>query len=160
MIFSENTKIILNAGGWSEGRKFPIAEIQRKFQEKNLALHSAALNFLENFADLKFRYNSKKYDDGVNDFHFILDRTLGVAAPEDIMDFSDCIGVKLCPIGEMNRRNSIVTMAEDGRIFTFYSPFITLHALNYFDAINNICLEKSSIKTLPYTGEKLDFTVI
>ncbi len=159
MMFTENTKNILKVGGWSEARKFPISEIQKKYQEKNLALHSAALNFLENFANLEFQYKSNKYNDEIDEFHFMLDRTVLIADPEDIMDFSDCIGVKLCPIGEMDRGNSVVTMAEDGRIFTYYSPFITLYSLNYFDAINEFCSEGRSIKTLPYTGEKLDFTV-
>lgn len=160
MKFSEKATTILTACGWSESRKYPTSEIYKKFKEKNLTLHDAALNFLENFADLKFKFKSNKYNDGINEFHFMLDATTGVADPEDIIDFSECIGEKLCPIGEMNRGNSIITMAESGKIFTYYSPFISLNALNYFDAINGFCCEKHSIKTLPYTGEKLDFTEI
>ncbi len=157
MNFTESTKIILNAGGWSETRKYPRSEIQKKYQEQKLALHDAALHFLENFADLKFQYDSKKYDYGVNRFHFMLDRTVGIADPEDILDFSECLGKNLCPIGEMNKGNSIVTMAEDGKIFTYYSPFISLYAFNYIDAINGFCDEKQPLKTFPYTGEKIYF---
>ncbi len=158
MIFSENTKIILNAGGWSEARKYPRSEIQKKYQEKNLTLHSAALDFMEKFADLNFKFRSEAYDGELNLFHFMLGATTALADPEDILDYSECIGENLCPIGEMNRGNSIVTMAEDGKIFTYYSPFISLYAFNYIDAINGFCDEKQPLKTLPYTGEKLDFT--
>lgn len=159
MQFSENTKIILTSGGWSDSRKYPVSEIHKKFQENNLKLQSAALKFLESFADLKFVFKSNKYNYGINEFHFILDRTIGIADPEDIIDFSECIGKNLCPIGEMNKGNSVITMAEDGKIFTYYSPFISFYALNYVDAINGFCDEKQPIKTLPYTGEKLNFSV-
>lgn len=157
MIFSQHTLAILKAGGWSESRTMDGDIYASKLKERGFIPHEAALTFLRKFGELEFSFPSKKYRNCNNDCHFNIDKVLGVCDIEDINDFGNCIGTKLCPVGEIEKRNAIVAVAEDGRVFAYYSPFITLIANNYFDAFGVFFEEKSEIKTLPYTGDALQF---
>lgn len=157
MPFTEKTITILRANGWSENRLLPTKEYEKKLIAAGYKPHTAALEFLSKFEGLTVSFESSKYDDKINNCHFDLDKSIAVADIDDIEDFGACIGAALCPIGEMNRKNSIVAIAEDGRVFGYYSPYISLLGNNYFDAINIICSEEKPICTLLYTGAKLIF---
>lgn len=160
MKLSEKALKILHANGWTEDRNLNTDLYAQKLRDAGCKPHSAVLRFLARFEGLDIIFKSTDYNDHINQFHFVLARAIAIADIDDIEDFGQCVGTNLCPIGEIDRGNSTLAIAEDGRVFSWYSPFISLIANTDIEAINAICAETSSLKTLVYTGEPLDFTII
>jgi len=63
----------------------------------------------------------------------------------------------LCPVGEINRGNSIVAIGEDGRVFSYFSPFIALETLAVEDAIEHFLNEGNCIGVRCCDGRSLSF---
>lgn len=147
---------VLRDGGWTAQRRLCKDKFIRLFNEAEIASNDAALQFLEKFGDLRFTFASKK-SSGINQFHFDLEGALDSCFKRDIQDYGGSIGTTLCPVGELNRENSIIAIASDGRVYSYFSPFISLEGADYVEAIERFCNEDKAIKTLIYQGQPLDF---
>jgi hypothetical protein len=147
---------VLTDGGWSAQRKLSKDKFIRLLKDAEIAPNDAALQFLEKFGDLHLTFASGKKS-GTNQFHFELEEALDSCFKRDIQDYGDSIGTPLCPVGELNRGNSIIAIASDGRVYSYFSPFISLEGMDYVDAIERFCTEDKPIKTLIYQGQPLDF---
>ncbi|KPA13235.1 hypothetical protein MHK_006541 [Candidatus Magnetomorum sp. HK-1] len=165
MNFSETTLQILYNGNWTEKRLLPNEQFLDKYKKAGYTIHPSALDILQRFGNLSFSFPTKtkgkpKALKGyIQNFHFNVDRTFSVCDKEDIDDFGKCIGTILCPVGESDNRHSIVTIAEDGRVFAYQDAFISLYGNNYVDAMEVLCKEKQPIKMLIYDGKPLNFLV-
>jgi len=155
--FSERATHILHDGGWTPQRKLSRDKFVHLLKEAEIAPNEAALQFLEMFGDLHFIFASRKTA-GTNQFHFDLEETLDSCFKRDIQDYGNSIGTTLCPVGELNQGNSMIAIAADGKVYSYFSPFISLEGMNYADAIERFCHEEKPIKTLVYQGQPLDFS--
>lgn len=156
MNFSETTLKILYAGGWTEDRLLPSNSFIEKLTQAGYKPHAAALEVLQRFGGLKFSHVDS---DGYRwNFHFDIDRTIAICDIEDIEDYGNCIGTILCPVGEIDNGHLLLTVANDGRIFSYFNPFICFDGINYSDAIERYCIRPgTTIKRLAYDGKPLVF---
>ncbi|MDQ1920062.1 SUKH-3 domain-containing protein [Massilia pseudoviolaceinigra] len=157
MTYSDQTLAILHDAGWTEERRVPADALRERLAAAGFVPHPAALAFLTRFEGLGFTHPSSKYEDGKNTCHFDLDRVIGQVDVDDIDDFSASVGTRLCPVGEINRGNSIVAIGEDGRVFSYYSPFIALQTRTVDEAIAHFLSEGKAIATRAYDGNPLSF---
>lgn len=158
MKLHEDARAILENEGWCGKAIGDIALIIKTLQNANFIVHAAAIDFLRKFGGLNITFPSAKYDGKNDEVHFLAERTAAICDMDDINDFGEAIGTTLCPVGEINRRHSIVAIAEDGRVFSFFSPFVTLEAYDFEGAINNFFIYTKPIKTINYeTGKRMDF---
>lgn len=147
---------VLRDGGWTSHRRVSKEKFIRLLNEAEIAPNDAALQFLEKFGDLRFTFASRKISEK-NQFHFDLEEALDSCFKRDIQDYGESIGTALCPVGELNRGNSMIAIASDGKVYSYFSPFISLEGMNYVDAIERFCNEDKPLKTLIYEGQPLDF---
>jgi hypothetical protein len=157
MTYSDKTLAILHEAGWTEERRVPVDALRERLAAAGFAPHPAALDFLSRFEGLSVNHPSTRYEDGKNTCHFKLDRIIGLVDVDDIDDFGASVGTRLCPVGEINRRNSIVAIGEDGRVFSYYSPFISLEVPTVDEAIEHFLNEGKAIATRAYDGQPLSF---
>ena len=134
MMFSDKTSQILHAGGWTEDRLLPADSFIEKLTKAGYKPHAAALEVLQRFGGLEFSFQintrgKKVLEDYILHFHFDIDRTIAICDIEDLEDYGNCIGTNLCPVGEYNNGHFMVAVAEDGRVFSYYNPFIESRGL-------------------------------
>ena len=158
MTYSDDILAILREAGWTEERRVPADALRARLAAAGFVPHPAALDFLSRFEGLAFTHPSHKYEDGKNTCHFDLDRIIGQVDVDDIDDFGASVGTRLCPVGEINRGKSIVAIGEDGRVFSYYSPFIALQTRTVDEAIPHFLSEGKAIATRAYDGNPLLFS--
>lgn len=162
MDFSEKALHILHAGGWTEDRLLPADDFVNKLTEAGYKPHAAALEVIQRFGGLNFSFQvdskgHKALEGYIQRFHFDIDRTIAICDIEDIEDYGNCIGTILCPVGEDRNGHTLVAVSEDGRVFSYFNPYICLDAMNYIEAIEKYCTEGAPIKRLVYDGNPLLF---
>jgi hypothetical protein len=156
MVFSEKSMQILRDGGWTEDRLLPADSFIEKLTKAGYTPHPAALEVLQQFGGLEFSHEDLE---GYRwRFHFDIDRTISICDIEDIEDYGNCIGTILCPVGEFDNGHFLVAVSEDGRVFSYFNPFICLDGVNYIEAIERYCMRPgTTIKRLVYDGNPLEF---
>lgn len=160
MILRHEVILLLNNHDWKGAALVDLNSMVKTLEDAGFRVHEAARNFLKKYGGLKIAFVSLKYDGEHDEVHFIAERTAAICDLDDIIDFGNAIGVALCPVGEINRRHSIVAIADDGRVFSFFSPFVTLQAFNFEDAMNNFFVYTGSVKTIAYEqGKVMDFPI-
>ncbi|MEU6453039.1 SUKH-3 domain-containing protein [Streptomyces sp. NPDC047065] len=110
------TDRVLRAAGWSPGRAVPTDTWESILLETGgFELHDAARRFLAEFGALRVPHREPWAEMPWREFS--LDPLLAFWDTEIIEDLSDRAGVALYPIGMRDRRNSHLTMAEDGAVY-------------------------------------------
>ncbi|MFG2326693.1 SUKH-3 domain-containing protein [Streptomyces sp. NPDC048568] len=110
------TDRVLRAAGWSPGRAVPTDTWESILLETGgFELHDAARRFLAEFGALRVPHREPW--DEMPWREFSLDPLLAFWDTEIIEDLSDRAGAALYPIGMHGRRNSHLTMAEDGAVY-------------------------------------------
>ncbi|RDD84382.1 SUKH-3 domain-containing protein [Streptomyces parvulus] len=110
------TDRVLRAAGWYPGRAVPTDTWESILLETGgFELCDAARRFLAEFGALRVPYRDPW--DAMPWTEFSLDPLLAFWDTEIIEDLSDRAGVSLYPIGMRGRRNSHLTMAEDGAVY-------------------------------------------
>ncbi len=161
MNFSEKTLKILHECGWTEDRFLHPDTFVVKLTNAGYKPHAAALEFLQRFGELKISFLAdtkgyKELEGHMRSCNFKIDNTISSCDIDDIEDYGNCIGTILCPVGEMETC-SIIAVAEDGRVFSYFNPYVCLDAMNYIEAIEKYCTEGAPIKRLVYDGNPLLF---
>lgn len=155
--YSAQTLAVLRHAQWNEERRVPPNVLRDRLAAAGFFAHPAALAFLTRFEGLSFIHPSRKYEDGKNTCHFSLDRVIGLVDVADIDDYGISVGTRLCPVGEINRGNSIVAIGEDGRVFSYFSPFIAWETRTVEEAIEHFLTERPPIAVRRYDGHPLTF---
>ncbi|MEU6286559.1 SUKH-3 domain-containing protein [Streptomyces sp. NPDC046988] len=110
------TDRVLRAAGWSPDRTVPTDTWESILLETGgFELHDAARRFLAEFGALRVPHREPWAEMPWREFS--LDPLLAFWDTEIIEDLSDRAGVALYPIGMRARRNTHLTMAEDGGVY-------------------------------------------
>ncbi len=117
--FSENTLKLLHKAGWSEDRRSSAAdEYIKALEHAGFYVSDAVKEFLCVFGGLFVRHPHAKVKERIDYFHFDAAQALDSGDPTWVSEeYSFRVGKKLCIIGEAFRRNMILCMSEDKKIY-------------------------------------------
>ncbi len=149
------TKEILLANGWYPGYSYDVTQARANLIENGFQPHEAALEFLKSYGGLviqtvwEFKGKPQPYEA----CRFDIENIANDIDIEDIIDYGAAVGRTLCPIGLDGNAHSIVTIGEDGWVFSYFSPFISLEGKNIDEAMDAMCQRKRPLKRGVYEIE-------
>jgi hypothetical protein len=158
-MLTEKTISILKENGWTSERVYPVEKIRSNLAKNGFVLHKFAEDFLNKFGGLFVKIKDKE---GFPDdfFQFISEeKTLFHETDiDDIDDYGQSLGVKLCPLGRADRDNVNIAISENGLFFAYINPYISLVGRSTDEALNNLCDKKIIGEKAIYTGEPLNLS--
>ncbi|WP_158621497.1 SUKH-3 domain-containing protein [Streptomyces triticirhizae] len=114
--WSESTDRTLRAAGWFPGRRVFTGEWERVLRESDgFEAHERARAFLAEFGGLRFALSGKGVTMALGPFS--LDPLEARWEADIYAAMSEETGTNLYPVGEMDRRNLFLGMAEDGSVY-------------------------------------------
>jgi hypothetical protein len=156
-VLSQKTEESLMANGWNPDHEYDMA-VARAFLEKEGLenhLHKAAIDFLHKYGGLIVNIKSEVDGSMYEACRFVVEKTSFWV--DDIVDYGIALNTVLCPVGSASTNHLVVTVAEDGRVFGYFSPYIVLLGNDADEAVNNLCLREKSLKKGIYEKNGIRF---
>lgn len=147
------TKEILLENGWYPGYSYDVTQAKANLIDNGFQPHEAALEFLKKYGGLVVVVPSKATGKPREECRFDIENIANNIDIEDIIDYGAAVGRTLCPIGLAGNAHSIVTIGEDGWVFSYFSPFISLNGRSIDEAMDAMCQRKRPLKRGVYEIE-------
>lgn len=141
----DNLKEILLKSGWREGRKILTFDYQCYARMNGYFWNKVIRDFLREFGDLEIPFEMH----GGQDFlHFDAFKAIRKIDKRVVLeDYSKAANTKnLCVIGQVYTNYLTLIMSETGEVFGGYDEYFCLLGKTGIEAIENICLNKPSLK--------------
>ncbi|MFE2581540.1 SUKH-3 domain-containing protein [Streptomyces sp. NPDC059378] len=129
--WSQEVLEVLEASGWTAGRRVDTAGWRSRFEAVGIVMHDAAEKFLQEFGGLIVNIGGP----GINCARepFELDPELAWGEDDRFSEWSDSLGRRLFPLGELDHGRFFLGIDEDSEIYlveTWVASFGSMpHAL-------------------------------
>ncbi|MFB7336024.1 SUKH-3 domain-containing protein [Streptomyces adustus] len=106
---------VLEASGWTAGRRVDTASWRSMFEAVGIVMHDAAEKFLQEFGGLSVSIGGP----GINRARepFELDPELAWGEDDRFSEWSDSLGRRLFPLGELDHGRFFLGIDEDSEIY-------------------------------------------
>ncbi|GED90136.1 SUKH-3 domain-containing protein [Streptomyces sp. 6-11-2] len=106
---------VLEASGWTAGRRVDTADWRSMFEAVGLAMHDAADTFLQEFGGLTVSISGPGISVAREPFE--LDPGLAWGEDDRFSEWSDSIGRRLFPLGELDHGRFFLGIDENNEIY-------------------------------------------
>jgi hypothetical protein len=134
--FSDKTKEILYANGWSEERKVDIEKYKAFYAEHNQPTSDVIFEFLESFADLRI----DAPESSVPNFHELLFDIYPSRVPENAYWY---ITEPICSVGTANDTDCFA-ISLTGVVYTIFDRHVHKVADSVIEAVEVLCKQDRS----------------
>ena len=117
--FTDRTKEILEAQGWSETREVDPGVYVRVLEAEGYPVHPCVREFLRSFASIRAFFTTPEGED--NDFFLDPVEAVDFIYMERVAeDYSPRVGLSLCVIGLYHHNNMVLMMDSGGAVYGGY----------------------------------------
>ncbi|WP_020474800.1 SUKH-3 domain-containing protein [Zavarzinella formosa] len=138
MKFSDSTKLILAAGGWSETRRSNVREAENLAKTKGFPVFAAWTDFVSRFGDLSFA-NPAAIPPALEEWHFRAAETINDTPLNNLKYYETQLGLPVAIIGKGSDDYLLFLINEAGVIFGAFDEQIFQIGITPEDAIEAIC---------------------
>ncbi|OPF82500.1 hypothetical protein VT50_0207075 [Streptomyces antioxidans] len=113
--WSPEVREVLAASGWTAGRRVDTAHWRSMFEAVGIVMHDAAETFLQEFGGLSVRIGGPGLSCAREPF--ALDPELACGEDDRFSEWSDSLGIRLFPLGELDHGRFFLGIDEGSEIY-------------------------------------------